>query len=88
MATVHKIEVYGGPVTIYAKEGETVNFQGVPMVQMRHGTIVKPEGFHASLADAKREAADRIDAIRQELAGRAEQLRAEADAIEAKEAVA
>jgi hypothetical protein len=67
-------------VTIYAKEGETVNFQGVPMVQLRHGTIVKPDGFHASLADAKREAADKIDAIREQLAEQAAELRKEADA--------
>ena len=80
MATVHKIEVYGCNVTTYAKEGEALDVHGVPMVQLRHGTIVKPDGFHASLADAKREAADKIDAIRQRLAERAAELRQEADA--------
>jgi hypothetical protein len=80
MATVHKIEVYGCNVTTYAKEGEALDVHGVPMVQLRHGTIVKPDGFHASLADAKREAADKIDEIRERLAERAAELRKEADA--------
>jgi hypothetical protein len=80
MATVHKIEVYGCNVTTYAKEGEALDVHGVPMVQLRHGTIVKPDGFHASLADASREAADKIDAIREQLAERAAELRKEADA--------
>jgi hypothetical protein len=80
MATVHKIEVYGYDVTLYEKEGELVVFQGLPMVQLRHGTIVKPNGFHSNIADAKREAADKIDEIRQRLAERAAELRKEADA--------
>jgi hypothetical protein len=80
MSTVHKVEVYGCDVTFYEKECELVVFRGLPMVQLRHGTIVKPEGFHSSLADAKREAADKIDAIRQRLAERAAELRQEADA--------
>ena len=80
MATVHKVEVFGHDVTVYEKEGELVVFQGLPMVQLRHGTIVKPDGFHASLADAKRAAADKIDAIRGRLAERAAELRKEADA--------
>ena len=88
MTTLHKIEVYGCNVTTYAKEGEALDVHGVSMVRLRHGTIVKPNGFHSNIADAKREAADRIDAIRQELAGRAEQLRAEADAAERKDALA
>jgi hypothetical protein len=80
MATVHKIEVYGCNVTTYAKDGETLDVHGVPMVQLRHGTIVKPNGFHSNIADAKREAADKIDEIRQRLAERAAELRKEADA--------
>jgi hypothetical protein len=80
MATVHKIEVYGCNVTTYAKDGETLDVHGVPMVQLRHGTIVQADGFHASLADAKREAADKIDAIRGQLAEQAAELRKEADA--------
>jgi hypothetical protein len=67
-------------VTTYAKEGEALDVHGVPMVQLRHGTIVKPDGFHASLADAKRAAADKIDAIRGQLAEQAAELRKEADA--------
>jgi len=80
MATVHKIEVYGGSVTVYQQAGETVDVQGVPMVRLRHGTMVKPDGFHANIADAQREAADRIDEIREELAQQAARLRQEADA--------
>jgi hypothetical protein len=80
MATVHKIEVYGCDVTTYAKDGEALDVHGVPMVQLRHGTIVKADGFHASLADAKRAAADKIDAIRGQLAEQAAELRKEADA--------
>ncbi len=80
MSTVHKIEVYGGSVTVYQQAGEWVDVYGVSMVRLRHGTIVKPDGFHASLADAKREAADKIDEIRQRLAERAAELRREADA--------
>lgn len=80
MTTLHKIEVYGCYVTTYAKEGEAIDVHGVPMVQLRHGTIVKPDGFHASLADAQRAAADRIDAIREQLAELAAKLRQEADA--------
>jgi hypothetical protein len=80
MATVHKIEVYGCNVTTYAKDGEALDVHGVPMVQLRHGTIVKADGFHASLADAKRAAADKIDAIRGQLAEQAAELRKEADA--------
>lgn len=87
MARVHKIEVYGHDVTLYAKDGELVDVWGVPMVRLRHGTIVKPEGFHSRLVDAKRAAADKIDAIRSLMAGRAAELRAEADALEAKEAL-
>ncbi len=80
MATVHKIEVYGCDVTVYEKTGETIDVQGVPMVRLSFGTIVKADGFHASLADAQREAADKIDEIRQRLAERAAELRKEADA--------
>jgi hypothetical protein len=80
VAKVHKIEVYGCDVTVYAKDGELIDVHGVPMVQLRHGTIVKPDGFRASLADAKREAAKKIDDIRERLAERAAELRQEADA--------
>jgi hypothetical protein len=80
MATVHKIEVYGCNVTVYQQAGEWVDVYGVSMVRLRHGTIVKPDGFHASLADAKRAAADKIDAIRGQLAEQAAELRKEADA--------
>lgn len=80
MSTVHKFEVYGGTVTIYAMEGETLDVQGLPMVRLLHGMIVKPAGFHASIADAKREAADKIDAISRRLAEQATQLRKEAHA--------
>ena len=80
MATVHKIEVYGCNVTTYAKEGEALDVHGVSMVRLRHGTIVKPNGFHSNIADAKREAADRIDEIREDLAQQAARLRQEADA--------
>lgn len=80
MATVHKIEVFGNDITVYAKEGETIDVYGVPMVRLRHGTIVKPDGFTTSLADAKRAAAARIETFREQLAERAAQLRQEADA--------
>jgi hypothetical protein len=80
MSTVHKIEVYGGSVTVYQQAGEWVDVYGVSMVRLRHGTIVKPDGFHASIADAKRAAADKVDAISRHLAEQATQLRREADA--------
>lgn len=80
MSTVHKISIYGGSVTVYQHAGETVDVQGVPMVRLRHGTICRPDGFHSSLAEAQRDAADRLDEIREELAERAARLRQEADA--------
>jgi len=80
MSTVHKFEVYGGAATIYAMEGETLDVQGLPMVRLLHGMITKPDGFHASIADAKRAAADKVDAISRHLAEQATQLRREADA--------
>ena len=60
MTTVHKIDVFFNGPTIYAMQGEPIEVQGLPMVRMSHGTIVKPEGFRTSLADAKRAAADKI----------------------------
>ena len=86
MATVHKIEVFFNGPTIYAMQGERMDVQGLPMVRMSHGTIVKPEGFRTSLADAKRAAADKIAYHASEMAGRAAALRAEADAMDAREA--
>jgi hypothetical protein len=80
MATLHKVEVFAGAVTVYHWAGEQVEVHGEPMVRLGHGTIVKSDGYHASLADAKRQAADRIDAVRADLAAQAAQLRQEANA--------
>jgi hypothetical protein len=79
MATLHKFDVFPGTTTVYHWAGEQVEVDGEPMVRLGHGTIVKSDGYHASLADAKRAAADRIDAVRADLAAQAAQLRQEAD---------
>ncbi|MFN9915712.1 MAG: hypothetical protein ACK53L_24180, partial [Pirellulaceae bacterium] len=54
-------------------------FQGRPMVRLDHGTIVDAADYHATLAEAKRAAADRIEVMRQDLAVQAAELRAEAE---------
>ncbi len=80
MAMRFRVKVYGPGLTVWESKGEAVEFQGRPMVRLDHGTIVDAADYHATLAEAKRAAADRIDAIREELAVQAAELRKEADA--------
>lgn len=87
MATFHKVDVYRN-CHVYTTHGDGVEVEGRPMVLLSHGTIVRAEGYRPSLANAKRDAADQIDEFRVELAGMAAKLRAEADALDAKDAMA
>lgn len=73
-----KVEIHGPGLTVWTSKGESVEFDGRPMVRLDHGTIVDGADFHATLAAAKRAAADRIDAIRDDLSVQAAELRAEA----------
>jgi hypothetical protein len=75
-----RVDVHGPGLTVWASQGEAVEFQGRPMVRLDHGTIVDAADYHATLAEAKRAAADRIDAMREDMAAQAAELRKEADA--------
>lgn len=79
MAMRFRVDVHGPGLTVWTSKGEAVEFQGRPMVRLDHGTIVDAADYHATLAEAKRAAADRIDAIREDLAVQAAELRAEAE---------
>lgn len=85
MAKFHKCDVYRHDVYVTSLSGESVTVEGVPMIRLSHGTIVKAEGYHSRLSDAKREAADLIDEYRGDLAAKAAALRAEADGLDTKE---
>jgi hypothetical protein len=80
MAMRFRVYVHGPGLTAWTSKGEAVEFQGRPMVRLDHGTIVDAADYHATLAEAKRAAADRIEVMRQELADQAAELRKEADA--------
>jgi hypothetical protein len=64
----------------YVNRGVPVLFNGDPMVQLAHGTIVDSEGWHADLGSAKRAAADRIEQLGTRLMEQAAKLRADANA--------
>ena len=63
----------------YVNKGVPVLFNGDPMVQLAHGTIVDSEGWHADLGSAKRAAADQIEQLGARLMEQAAKLRAEAN---------
>lgn len=63
----------------YVNKGVPVLFNGDPMVQLAHGTIVDSEGWHADLGLAKRAAADQIEQLGTRLMEQAARLRAEAN---------
>ena len=71
MQRMFKVDVRGPGLTVWTSQGEPVEFRGRPMVRLDYGTIVDASDYHATLADAKRAAADMIDRIREELAGQA-----------------
>ena len=80
------VEVWGGETHHLERSGELVTVGNAAMVRLAHGTIVKQDGrFHASMADAKRAAADQLDAIRDEIGEKARALRIEASLLDAKE---
>jgi hypothetical protein len=62
--------------------GEAVLVDGREMVWLPHGSIVPDQGFHATLPDACRAAAGRVEAIGHRLLAQAERLRAEAASLE------
>jgi hypothetical protein len=70
--------VNGEGLALWTASGEPVTVQGRPMVMLRHGACVPAGGFVATLAEAKRIAADEIDAVRARLAAQAARLREEA----------
>lgn len=82
MATVHKIEIGssidGRGVSVFRQTGETIEVDGRPMVRLSHGTIVRADGWHATKADARAAAADRIAGLGRTLLAQSEQLRQEA----------
>lgn len=63
----------------YVNKGVPVLFNGDPMVQLSHGTIVDSEGWHPDLGSAKRAAAEKIEQLGTRLMEQAAKLRAEAD---------
>jgi hypothetical protein len=63
----------------YVNKGVPVLFNGDPMVQLAHGTIVDSEGWHADLGSAKRAAADYIEQLGTRLMEQAAKLRADAN---------
>lgn len=81
-ATLFKIDVgtivNGEGLSVWTSSGEPVTVQGRPMVMLRHGVCIPADGFVATLAEAKRKAADEIDVVRARLAGQAARLREEA----------
>jgi hypothetical protein len=85
MGRVFKVDVHGPGLTVWTSRGDEVEFEGRPMVRLDHGTIVDAGDYYPSLAAAKRAAADRIEAIREDLSRQAGELRAEAFAHERQE---
>lgn len=79
MATLYKINVmdagYGGT---WASSGESLLVEGRQMVRLPHGAILPADGYHDTIAAAKRAAADEIDAICLSLSKQAANLRQEA----------
>ena len=84
MSTMYRIELADGAISkstgigMWTTTGEPVTVDGVPMVRLSHGTIIRAEGFYASKREALRAAAESIDGLRAVLAGQAERMRAEA----------
>lgn len=81
-STLFKIDI-GSSVgseglALWTASGQPVTVQGRPMVMLRHGACVPAGGFVATLGEAKRIAADEIDAVRARLAAQAARLREEA----------
>lgn len=71
--------IRGDGLMTHVSKGIPVLFNGDPMVQLSHGTIVDSEGWHADLGSAKRAAADQIEQLGNRLMEQAAKLRAEAD---------
>jgi len=82
-ANAFKIELWRSELHIHEEIGVRVDVNGRPMVALPCGVIVGAESWHCTMPDAKRAAADKIDAIRSELAETALRLRTEANQLEA-----
>lgn len=82
MATVHRIDigntVDSHGVHTFKQAGEAIEVEGRPMVRLKHGTIVRADGWSATPAEARVVAADRISGLGRTLLAQAEQLRQEA----------
>ena len=62
-------------VSVWWSVGTPLTVDGTPMVRLAHGTIVEAAGWSASVNEAARKAADRIDELRDALSSQAELLR-------------
>ncbi len=60
--------------------GESVTVNATPMVRMAHGTIVKADGWHATVTEARRAAADKLEQLLQPVMARITKLREEVTA--------
>lgn len=60
--------------------GEPITVNGTPMVRMAHGTIVRADGWFSTDAEARADAADRLQNMVRQVLGRIHQLRTEATA--------
>lgn len=65
-------------LSFWMQEGESVNVNGVAMVQMEHA-IVPATGFHESKDAAMEAAADRIDVLGRRLIAQAVRMRRGSD---------
>lgn len=87
MSKRFRIDLYDshfGTMGVYTNtvSGDSVTVEGETMVRLSHGSIVPDQGFHATLPDACRAAAGRVEAIGHRLLAQAERLRAEAASLE------
>ena len=82
MSKVHQCDVWRLDMpSVHHQIGELIDVAGEQMVRLGHGVIVPARGqWHGTIADAKREAARKVDAMITRMHGLAAQLRAEADA--------
>lgn len=70
MATLFRYETAGLEHEPFLLQGDEITVDGAPMVRLRHGTIVPADGYCTSIAAAKLNLAERLDAMAQKVLGR------------------
>lgn len=70
-------------VMTWDQKGEVVDVQGVPMVRLQHGVIVRSHGWSEDMSDARLKAAMRIEEMGRSLLAQAERMRSDAAPKEA-----